>query len=182
MSLFSTIQPNHYASLDEVFTRGSAKLATMKPLGLVDYQDEILDRLEKSTVWHLDRGEARGIQRGDGWAGLVALDGLLDAVADIAVSPDVAGDEAADMALEAAHAALSDAKHAADRDTIHDDDTVSQSREVEETDARELLRIWGDLELLRRASRDGHISDDRALAQASALLFAAPNYQLRECA
>lgn len=134
-------------------------------------KDGLLDRLEKWTCFHAERGEMCGLQDGP-----AALGSLLDAVADLASLPDTASDEAADASLAAAHEAIWDAKHAADTDTLHGDDAVAQCKEVEESDLRELLRAWAGLELLRRAARDGQITNDSAMAQAGIIMFEAPGY------
>jgi hypothetical protein len=142
-----------------------------EPSTIADYQNEISDRLVNWTAWHTERAEARGMQRGGVWRGLHALDLLADALAELALPRD-AGDDTIDAVIAAAHTCLTDAKHGADMDRRHDGEADPQCLEIECSDLRQLLRVWVDLELIRRAARDGQMPPQRAqLVAAEAFIF-----------
>lgn len=150
-----------------------------EPATIADYQDEIVDRLQTWIGWHTERGEARGMLRVAGWQGLDALYRLADAVTDLLATGE---DDTVDAALSAAHEALWNVKRSADMDRQNDGDAMLQCREIEESDLRQLLRVWSDLELIRRAARDGRMPAERAQTIAAEVFVFndVPGYPPRE--
>ena len=58
---------------------------------------------------------------------------------------------------------------------MHDGETLAQCKEVEQSDLRQLARVWSRVEDLRRAARDGQMTAarDHMMTEQHALALAA---------
>lgn len=140
-----------------------------------DWLYDLLDRIEKHAAFLMVRAEARGLHASD-FRGVTDLGSVLNAVAEYPVEGD-ATDEAIDAGIACLHDAVSLAKHGAEMDLDGTrGPTWLQCREVEESDLRSLVRALADLELLRRAARNGQMQAADALAYAADTLAASPGH------
>jgi hypothetical protein len=130
-----------------------------------DWFDEVLDRCEKHVIWHTLRAENKFLHQCDAEQEL-----MLMRLAGIIMART---DEEMDAALDAAHEALRDWKAATECHASTPEARV-QCAEVDQGDLGELLRSLGDLEILRRAERDGTMEPLQVAKDLTATMAAAP--------